>query len=86
MRGVRGGGAVVGCNEALGLVMGCDDRGRALVRCDEEEPRGRGEIAGVDMVGEVPPRQAMEHRPSEAAGKSVECRCMKYGDGRGVGF
>jgi hypothetical protein len=52
MRGVRGGGTAVGCNEVLGLVIGCDDRGLALVRCDEEEPRGRGEIAGVDMAAE----------------------------------
>lgn len=52
MRGVRGGGAAVACDEVLGLVIGCDDRGLALVRCDEEEPRGRGEIAGVDMAAE----------------------------------
>jgi hypothetical protein len=50
MRGVRGGGATVGCKEVLGLVIGCVDRGRALVRCDEEEPRGRGDNAGVDIV------------------------------------
>lgn len=50
MRGVRGGGNAAGCKEVLGLVIGCVDRGRALDRCDEDEPRGRGEIAGVDMV------------------------------------
>jgi hypothetical protein len=67
MRGVRGGGATVGCIEVLGLVMGWDDRGRALVRCDEEEPRGRGEMAGVDMVGEAPARRLVDC-PSEDVG------------------
>lgn len=45
---------MVGCMELLGLVMGCVDRGRALVRCDAEVPRGRGESAGVDMAAWTP--------------------------------
>jgi hypothetical protein len=60
MRGVRGGGTAVGCKEVLDLVSGCVDRGRALVRCDVEEPRGRGEMAGVDMVGEAPDAPGIE--------------------------
>jgi hypothetical protein len=59
---------MAGCIEVLGLVMGCDDRGRALVRCDEEEPRGRGERAGVDMVVEAPARQLLERGPSKSVG------------------
>jgi hypothetical protein len=50
MRGVRGGGAAVGCKEVLGLVIGCVGLGRELEMWAEEEPRGRGDNAGVDIV------------------------------------
>lgn len=51
MRGERG---AEGCRVALGLVMGVDLCSRDEVLCMEcDEPRGRGEIAGVDMVEAV---------------------------------
>jgi hypothetical protein len=59
----------MGWREALGLVIGCVDRGRALVRCDVEEPRGRGDNAGVDMVVRTPARQVMERGPSQGISK-----------------
>lgn len=54
MRGVRGGSTTGGCKDVLGLVIGCDDRGRVLEMCEEEEPRGRGDNAGVDMLAVAP--------------------------------
>jgi hypothetical protein len=69
MRGVRGWGAPAGCREALGLVIGCVDRGRALVRCDVEELRGRGDSAGVDMVVRAPARQVAVVQCSAGLGR-----------------
>jgi hypothetical protein len=40
----------VGCKEVLGLVIGCVGLGRELEMWAEEEPRGRGDNAGVDIV------------------------------------
>lgn len=82
MRGVRGGGTTVGCKEVLGLVIGCVDRGRELVRCEEEAPRGRGDNAGVDMVVGAPTRQELRCGPGEVASENVGYRCMEYGERR----
>jgi hypothetical protein len=69
MRGVRGWDATAGWRGTLGLVMGCVDRGRALVRwCEVEEPRGRGDSAGVDMV-RAPARQVVQRGPRQGISK-----------------
>jgi hypothetical protein len=72
---------VVGCSEPLGLVMGVVPEGRGR---DEawEEPLGRGEMAGVDIVrcSGTHTRHLVQRGCREMAGKAVGARGMNIGD------
>jgi hypothetical protein len=56
-------------------------RGREFEMWAEEEPRGRGDNAGVDMAdARAPARQEVKRGPS-GVGNNVGDECINYGAG-----